>query len=107
VHCLPLLSVNLGKPKMKTHTFNCEKCGNITKILVDGYPFGDRRREGVMFEVTVKANKLICKLPSDDYTKQLNIPLMEKNCLEYLGECENDVVGQCKKCGEDASYEVS
>jgi len=44
VHCLPLLSVNLGKPKMKTHTFNCEKCGNITKILVDGYPFGDRLR---------------------------------------------------------------
>lgn len=91
---------------MKTHTFNCENCGNITKVLVDGYPFGDRLLEGVMFTVTIKSNKLECNLPSDDYTKGLNIPHWEKECLEYVGECKNDVVGQCVKCDSDALYEV-
>lgn len=29
--------------------FHCEDCGYMDKILVDGYDFGDRLLEGVMF----------------------------------------------------------
>jgi len=53
----------------------CDKCGYIDVAHHDGYGFGDRALEGVMFEVKVEGTKLVTsevESSSRDYFSDLN-----------------------------------
>jgi len=79
----------------------CDKCGKIDYVLVDGYAFGDRILEGVMFEVkdtNGKPDVLGVTKDCVDYFNDLNSRKWLKACQEF---CEGEDIGQCPKCGGD------
>lgn len=81
---------------MTNQAFSCDKCGPLDYILFDGYPFGDRMLEGVMFRFYPDD-----KVQIDDdnaYWQSLNT----KAWLEVAKKCGLQVdIGSCPKCGTD------
>lgn len=81
----------------------CDKCGKIDHVLVDGYPFGDRLLEGVMFEVRdVNGKPDVIGVTKDclDYFEGLSSKKWLKACKDY---CEKLDVAGCPNCGEDVA----
>jgi hypothetical protein len=81
-------------------TFRCDDCGDIDHVLMDGYGFGDRLLEGVMFEVRVGKKGLQVRVQDDcsDYFSGLNKKKWLKEAAEYAKD--NDVA-TCPHCGGD------
>lgn len=77
-------------------SFKCDKCGDLDYVLFDGYPFGDRMLEDVMFR---RYNDGHVEINSDDaYWQKLN----SKMWLETAKEWSDDLdIGTCPKCKED------
>lgn len=85
--------------------FKCDKCGDLDYVLMDGYPFGDRLLEGVMFEVRVDAKgKFSVKIDKDSaaYFSDLNQAKWLKAAKEYAKK--NDI-WTCPKCSDDV-YDI-
>lgn len=79
----------------------CDNCGIVDHVLVDGYPFGDRLLEGVMFVVEDKNGKPHAISVVNDakyYFSNLNEKRWLKACE---GFCEHLDIAQCPKCGDD------
>jgi len=79
----------------------CDSCGAIDHVLVDGYAFGDRLLEGVMFEVIDKNGKpKVNRVAPEcqDYFSDLNQEKWAMICEDY---CEQLDIAQCPKCGDD------
>ena len=87
----------------------CEECSNIDTIVeVDGYQFGDRLLEGVIFEARHNYNtdkwELEPKEKNSPYLQELNLPYWLKIGSEHMAE--NDLA-TCTCCGEDVDiYEL-
>ena len=83
-------------------TFKCDKCGDVDHVLIDGYPFGERLLEGVMFEIrfTKNGKGYTAKTNPDDaeYMTQLNEKRWLKEAVEYAKDAD---MASCPKCGED------
>jgi len=78
---------------------SCDKCGPLDYILFDGYPFGDRMLEGVMFRF-YPDGKVQIDDDDDAYWQSLNT----KAWLEVAKECGPQVdVGACPKCGAEVA----
>lgn len=81
----------------------CDNCGELDYVLMDGYSFGDRLLEGVMFEVR-KDNKnfqVQISQESEDYFNGLNKKKWLKEATSYASK--NDIF-TCPKCGDDVAF---
>jgi len=86
--------------------FECEDCGPIDYYLMDGYAFGDRLLEGVLFKVFFNETDELCVKPDaldGGYLKQLNEKHWMKQALEYA---ERNDIGECPECGNDVCVEI-
>ena len=84
--------------------FNCEKCGNVSQMSVDGYAAGDRLLEGVMFRVKIQADgSLTCAVEPEykKYFSQLNVEKWLAEVVQDVKDNCGDVRGSCVKCGGD------
>ena len=86
--------------------FECENCGVVKSVLIDGYGFGDRLLEGVMFRVTrSKGGKWSVTVEPEweDYmSKNLNTKIWLDKCLEYIEDPDvGGSIGECPKCGDN------
>ena len=79
----------------------CECCGEVKELQFDGYHFGDRLLEGVMFIASVEDGKLAVRFkePHDPYLKRLNKKEILEEALEFA---EGNDIFQCCDCGEDS-----
>ena len=81
-------------------TFKCDKCGDIDHVLIDGYPFGDRLLEGVMFEIRfakgAKKYKAAITKDAREYFSTLNEKMWLKQAEEHA---EGEDNASCPKCG--------
>lgn len=81
--------------------FVCDACGPIDHIHFDGYAFGDRVLEGVIFRAAFKNGKLVVT-PIEGwggpYLRTLSKAHWQKEAEAFAAE--NDVA-QCPKCGAD------
>lgn len=74
----------------------------------DGYNFGDRLLEGVLFDVEVTGTadaftfEVACSGPSDRYLEQLNRPMWMERCREFVSDTLNDLAAE----GQDVFHEV-
>lgn len=79
---------------------NCDACGALEFVLLDGYAVGDRLLEGVMFEIRKTPEGYIAttQQKSKSYMKNLN----ERRWLRVMAEhaAETDVA-TCPKCDAD------
>lgn len=86
--------------------FVCEHCGPITEVEFDGYGFGERILEGVMFIGTLSPDGKILSVKvrdiDADYFSDLNQKKWLKEAKTYLGE--TDVV-TCVKCQRECGPE--
>lgn len=81
--------------------FNCEHCGEVDYVVVDGYRYGERLLEGVAFEVRRdddgKYHAQVEEV-ARDYFAQFNQRM-------YLDQIEADVATEefaiCPKCGDE------
>lgn len=83
--------------------FECEECGKIDTILVNGYSFGDRLLEDVMFVVKNENGEPKCQgvIPdSQPYFSKLNTTKWIRECERY---CETLDVATCGICQENES----
>ena len=66
-------------------TFNCEGCGQQhDHALLDGYHFGDRLLEGVMFEIRIADDGTFTATPCDSRELHgLDAPLWIKRATDY------------------------
>jgi len=80
-------------------TLTCENCGkNVESALLDGYHFGDRLLEGVMFEVRLVDEKFTASLVEEtSYTEGLNMVKWLKTAAKYA---ETHDVFECPQCHE-------
>lgn len=78
--------------------FVCDRCGKIRYILVDGYPFGDRQLDGVIFRVNNNNGKprVAGVVRGKEYFETLNKRLWYKACEDH---CRDLDVANCPKCG--------
>ena len=82
--------------------FECDFCGPVKSVIVDGYPFGDRLLEGVDFVVSMdEKGKITAKThkSSKGYMEDLNEEKWLKECVKYVKENINDELGRC--CNRD------
>lgn len=83
----------------------CEFCKKeLPYALVDGYNFGDRLLEGVMFKVEHRNEGPNCigvEESSEAYMKGLNWEHWKKKCEEY---CEDLDIAQCPDCHDDIDF---
>jgi hypothetical protein len=81
--------------------FDCEDCGLIEIAIIDGYSFGDRLLDGVIFEV--------CKSDEGEFTVEvaarcapyfntLNTEMWLEEAREYAAETDNLC---CPTCGRE------
>ena len=78
---------------------NCDNCGAIDYVLVDGYAVGDRLLEGVLFKVEDKEGKphtLGVVEEDEEYFDQFN---KAKFIAEMDTLCENEDEAECPNCG--------
>lgn len=75
----------------------CDNCGEIDYVLVDGYDFGDRLLEGVMFEIRIVKGKYKAQVKKDcaSYFDDLNTKKWLSECEFYAEELD---VATCPKC---------
>lgn len=81
----------------------CDNCGEITHVLVDGYLFGDRQLEGVMFIVMDIEGEPCCsgvKKEYDSYFMTLNRQYWIDACTDFCRELD---IAECPICGEDVA----
>ena len=90
---------------MKNEIF-CECCNKqLEFVYVDGYSFGDRLMEGVMFSVKAiegKPNCFGCRKEYELYMKQFNWDHWKKQCEDY---CDDLDIATCPICGNDVVVE--
>lgn len=83
-------------------TFDCDGCGELEYVLVDGYPVGDRLLEGVMFKYFPDGHIEISE-DDADYFSNLNeekwIGAMEESVADYYD------IAQCSKCFSDVDLD--
>jgi len=82
---------------------NCEK--ELDFVLIDGYLFGDRLLEGVMFKISLSENGRTCigvDSESEVYMKQLNWKYWKKQCEDFCTEYD---LAECPYCGEEVLIE--
>lgn len=84
--------------------FDCETCGKIDEVLMDGYSFGERILEGVKFKVK-KNDDATCVVESvddwdtDPYLRGLN----EKHWMGAAkASAESEDFFECPTCHGDA-----
>lgn len=84
----------------------CENCDKkLDFVYVDGYSFGDRLMEGILFKVKVVDNKPECIGVSEDdepYMTQFNWEHWKKRCEEF---CEDLDIATCPNCNYDVLVE--
>ena len=80
-----------------TPLFKCDNCGDLDYVLFDGYGFGDRMLEGVIFK-GFKSGKVEITEDSKSYFEDLNKRKWLKEAKEYLAELD---CAQCPTCGDD------
>lgn len=76
----------------------CPKCGIIEHVSFDGYHFGDRLLEGVMFKAQIKNRQFeVTPQSSDDYDylDNLNRAKWMRAAEEFISEYD---VADCMKC---------
>lgn len=82
------------------------KCNKALQyVYVNGYDFGDRLMEGVMFKIEVVDGKAICTgvhSESEPYMIQFDWEHWKKRCEDF---CVNADIAQCPHCGEDVLVE--
>ena len=73
-------------------------CGEVDSYLIDGYSFGDKLLEGVMFEVTIKNGKPIVEVTpeSKPYFEQLNQAIWLKKAVKFAERADIVTCGKCK-----------
>ncbi len=80
----------------------CDNCGaDLDYVLVDGYAFGDRMMEGVMFRVRLFEDRWICDGVRDEdkaYMSKFDWKYWKSRCEEY---CQANDLAQCPLCGEE------
>ena len=80
----------------------CDGCKKeLDYVLVNGYPFGDRLMEGVMFKVCLSKNKWICigvEEEAKEYIKQFNWKYWKSICESF---CNENDLAHCPLCGEE------
>lgn len=80
----------------------CDNCGEIDTVLFDGYRFGGRLLESVMFRVFYQEGLPVKVEPVDGwdswYLSKLNKDKWQKAAEEYAAGLDD---GECPKCGED------
>jgi hypothetical protein len=83
----------------------CDNCGELEYVLMDGYSFGDRLLERVMFEVRKNNNtdfQVNIDKESEDYFNTLNKKKWLKEAKDYASK--NDIF-TCPKCGDDVAFD--
>ena len=76
----------------------CDTCGELDYVLVDGYPFGDRLLEGVMFKVEDKNGKphtIGVIEEAKEYFSDFNEKKWLRACDEF---CLTEDLATCPKC---------
>lgn len=75
-------------------------CGEISHVLFDGYSFGDRLLEGVMFKAFIKENAIavdsVDEWETDPYLIGLNKEHWMEEALDFAKK--NDIA-ECPNCG--------
>lgn len=86
--------------------FDCEGCGIVDHILVDGYDAGDRLLEGVMFKVSIHGDELRAKVTKEHekFFSTLNTKHWLQEIADNVEHHFEDCVGQCPRCGKDTYY---
>ena len=82
-------------------SLNCTKCGEIDHVFIDGYPFGDRLLEGVLFKVEDKNGKphaIGVAEESAEYFSGLNEKKWLKECEAFC--LELDII-ECPICYDE------
>jgi len=76
-------------------------CGEIDYYLMDGYDFGDRVLEGVMFRVSYNENDEIVVATDEDWSDSpYLVGLNEKYWLEQaLANAQGNDIGECQHRG--------
>ncbi len=82
-------------------------CGEIDHITFDGYDFGDRQLEQVMFKASIEDGKVVVNTVDDwsknSYLKGLN----KKHWLKEAKEHQADLdVATCPNCGNDVDAQT-
>lgn len=80
----------------------CDGCGRkLDYVLVDGYGFGDKMMEGVMFKVRLSDSGWVCEGMKDKdteaYMEQFNWDYWSERCEEFVA---GDDVAECPYCGD-------
>jgi len=76
----------------------CDTCGKLDYVLVDGYPFGDRLLEGVMFKVEDKNGKphpIGVVKEAEKYFSDFNEKKWLRACEDF---CRSEDLATCPKC---------
>jgi hypothetical protein len=82
-------------------TFHCDACNTTsTTVKVDGYWFGDRLLEGVMFLARQDNGQWLVEFeePNHPYLDRLNKPAILAEARDFLQDGGSPV---CSNCGED------
>lgn len=85
----------------------CQECGHTTtKIEFDGYPFGDRLLEGVMFTAELLPDGSGVKVTgvtaeAEAYMAGLNKPHWIQRAQEYADSMYDDIFCGCPECEFD------
>lgn len=86
----------------------CETCKEEkTVVHTDGYLFGERIVEGVIFIIEIKDGKIKCTgvgESSKQYMEQLNWEHWKKRCEDFADDAEEFT---CPECGDDIYIEDS
>lgn len=82
--------------------FKCDNCGDIDRILFDGYLFGDVQLEGVIFYASYEGGEIVVGFNDEEDEKycknHMNIKTILEDALWFVKKLD---VAQCPKCGED------
>jgi hypothetical protein len=70
--------------------------GPVEEALLDGYSFGDRRLEGVMFRIQVKDGKINCPGVSESSQRY-----MDSFTLEQVAEWQVEAEKNCRDLGDN------
>ena len=78
-------------------------CGHIDYVLFDGYNFGDRMLESVMFKASIDENDKVVVSTKEDWTKDNYLCGLDvEHWLELAREYVEDLdVAMCPSCQHD------
>jgi hypothetical protein len=85
---------------------NCSECGDLEFALIDGYAFGERLLEGVLFEIRIVNGAIESRYHEPDDAKALFKTKAEagkwrKEAEAFVGEMEDSL--ECPKCHLDCA----